>query len=123
MPREQFIAPAGVAAGDPFFCWVSFRWTSLWWFPFWWASSRWAFQDGRDLLLCYSLAFRDRFSAEYRLKVVGICHPTTARQIPTISPAPHASRRQTSRPRRTLPIGKSAQIETFVATRDAKLFR
>lgn len=44
--------------------------------------------NGRDLLLCYSLAFRDRFSAESRLKVVGICHPTTVRQIPTVSPAP-----------------------------------
>ena len=80
------------------------------------------------MLLCYSLAFRDRFSAEYRLKVVGICHPTTARQIPTISPAPHAprrttaSRRQTPRPRLT-PIGGPTQIETFVAARDAQLFR
>lgn len=108
MPREQFIAPAGVAAGGPFFCWVSFRWAS---------------QNGWDLPRCGSLAFRDRFSAEYRLKVVGICHPATARQIPTISPAPYASRRQTPRPRRILPIGKSAQIETFVAARDAKLFR
>ena len=40
MPREQFIAPAGVAAGGPFFCWVSFRWTSFWWFSFCWVSSR-----------------------------------------------------------------------------------
>ena len=81
-------APKAPPPAAPFFCWVSFRWTSFWWFSFWWASSRWASQNGRDLPCCGSVAFSDHFSAEYRLKVVGICHPTTARQIPTISPAP-----------------------------------
>ena len=72
--------------------------------------------------LCYSLAFRDRFSAEGRLTMVGIRHAATVRKIPTISPA--ASRRTAAS---WLPVGpptgKSVQIETFVATRDVRLFR
>ena len=103
--------------------------------------SGWAYQNGRDLPLCYSLAFRDRFSAESRLKMVGICHATTARQIPTTSLASPAFHRfsvaagplapPAGRPalaagppasRRVLPIGRSTQIETFVATQDAQLF-
>lgn len=72
-PREQFIALAGVAAGGPFLllgflpldflCWSSFRWASL---------------SGRDLPRCWGVAFSDRFSAECRLKVVGICQAATA---------------------------------------------
>ena len=112
MSREQSIAPAGVAAGGPFLLlgFLPLDFLLLGFFLVGFLplglpersrfatlqqpgilrpkQSGWASQDGRDLLLCYSLAFRDRFSAEYRLKAVGICHPTTARQIPTISPAP-----------------------------------
>ncbi len=83
-PREQFIVPAGVAAGGPFlpsgfllpvfpsarfpFRWVSFRG----------ASFRCASLNGRDLPRCWDVAFSDRFSAECRLKVVGICRAATA---------------------------------------------
>lgn len=113
MPREQFIAPAGVAAGGPFFLLgflpLDFPLVASFLVGFLSLAS----QNGWDLSRCGSLAFSDRFSVGCRLKVVGICHPTTARQIPTISPAP--------RPRP--PIGGPTQIETLVATRDAQLFR
>lgn len=112
MPREQFIAPAGVAAGGPFFLlgflpldflllglpgrsrFATLREPGIL-RP---KQSGWASQNGWDLLLCYSLAFRDRFSAESRLKMVGICHAMTARQIPTISPAGPPAPRRTPAP-------------------------
>lgn len=88
MPREQFIAPAGVAAGGPFFLLgflpLDFPLVASFLVGFLSLAS----QNGWDLSRCGSLAFSDRFSVGCRLKVVGICHPTTARQIPTISPAP-----------------------------------
>lgn len=112
MPREQFIAPAGAAAGDPF------------------------------LLLGFLPLGLPGWSGFAALLQPGVSRPF----LPP-PPPPHASRRprQTLRPRWTtasrrqtprrpldpltppaplpLPIGKSAQIETFVAARDAKLFR
>ena len=72
--------------------------------------------------LCYSLAFRDRFSAESRLTMVGIRHAATVRKIPTISPAAFR-RTAASRLPAGPPTGKSVQIETFVVTRDVRLFR
>ena len=108
MPREQFIAPAGVAAGGPFFL--------LGFLPL-------------DFLLVgflpLGLPERSRFAT---LREPGVSRPffgrvpsESGRDLPSCDS--QANPDHISRPRRTLPIGKSAQIETFVATRDAKLFR
>lgn len=63
--------------------------------------------------------------------MVGICRAVTARQIPTISPAPpRPALPPAGRPpdpagpaSRRPPIGGPTQIETFVTTQDAQLFR
>lgn len=137
MPREQFIAPAGVAAGDPFlllgflpldfllvvFFLVGFLPLGL---P---ERSRFATlrepgvsrpffgrvpsESGRDLPSCDSQANPDHFS-----------HPRCphASRLPPPDALPPPDPHLPSAPL-PLPIGGPTQIETFVATRDAKLFR
>lgn len=94
MPREQSIAFAGVAVGRPL---------SSVGFP--------------------SVGFPSvGFPSVGLPRMVGIRHAAAVRKIPTISPA--ASRRTAaSRLPAGPPTGKSVQIETFVATRDVRLFR
>lgn len=93
MPREQFIAPAGVAAGGPFFL-LGFLPLGL---PGWLGSAmlrepgilrpffgQVPSESGRDLPRCNSLAFCDQNNRDGPPRMVGICCSATAWRFATV---------------------------------------